>query len=347
MKTLRIASIALVLPFAAAVIHPLRVPAQGDHLICYTMNDPLKFPKAAPTTADLLAVQPDFAQRGCQIIKPFEFCVPASKQNVQNPPAPLLNVPGQPLGDDDFVCYLIKCPNPVPVPNYQVEDQFGLRLEQKFQARTLCVPARKFVPPCDPAAYPRCGGTCADGTPCQKDTSTKMCTCGGTQSCEGSKPDASGYCAQDNCPPNTQCKSEPSASGPPLCHCVPLPPPECPGSVPMSLPDGTLSCDTRSCPNHQPCVVVTTSTGPACQCQPPESGCNGTTAAECAMGTCTTNPNFICTLVGTQCQCGPPPQDCVQNPLAGGACPQVANCPPGTTCKFVPSTSGPGGCACQ
>lgn len=345
MKLLRIAFIAVALPLAASVIHPLRVSAQTDHLICYKMSDPLKFPAAAATTADLLAeLQPDFTQQGCTIVKPVEFCVPAAKSNVQNPPAPLLDIPGQSLSND-YICYQAKCPRRVGAR--RVEDQFGIRIETGYQPTKVCVPAQKLIPTCDQSTYPKCGGTCADGTPCQKDTASKMCTCGGSQPCEGSKPDKFGICSINGCPADQTCKIEPTTSGPALCHCVPLPPPACPGSVPQTAADGSLTCGERSCPNpNDRCVVLATPSGTFCTCQPVEQGCTGSTAAECTTHTCT-DPNFICTLVGTQCRCEPPPQDCAPNVLAGGQCPAITNCPPPQTCKFVPTTGGIAGGTCQ
>jgi len=330
---------------AAAAMLPLRVQAQPtDHLICYTLKkDALDLPKSPAVTADLLAnLQPDFTQRRCTIVKPVEFCVPAAKSNVLNPPAPLLNVSGQTL-TDDYICYLIKCADPAPISARRVEDQFGARLQQTNKPFTMCVPASKLKPSCDQSTYPRCGGTCDDGSLCHADKTTKMCTCGGTGTCDGSKPDALGQCVQD-CPAGQVCKTELATTGPPLCHCVDLPPPPCDGSVPQTAANGDLTCGERSCPANRRCVV--TGTPPECVCQPVEPGCNGSTAAECAAGMCT-EPGFICTLVGTQCSCQPPPQPCAPNALAGGACPVNAACQPGTTCQFVPSAAGGAGGSCQ
>jgi hypothetical protein len=50
-----------------------------DHLICYRIDDKLKPDFAVDMVAE---IQPDFTKKGCKILKPMEFCVPASKVNL-------------------------------------------------------------------------------------------------------------------------------------------------------------------------------------------------------------------------------------------------------------------------
>mgnify|MGYP003694343281 CR=1 FL=1 len=78
-----------------------------DHLVCYATKDPLKM----QWSADLMAtIQPEFTATGCVLKKAVEFCVPATKTNV-NPAPPFPGVSGQTL-QDDYICYTAKCAVP-------------------------------------------------------------------------------------------------------------------------------------------------------------------------------------------------------------------------------------------
>jgi hypothetical protein len=109
--------------------------AQGlfDHLACHTVDDPSK----VKATADLAALRPDFSNPGCAIGKPKLFCVPVAKTNLQPPPA-RPDIVGQPQ-TGDFICYKLKCP--LRPPGARVTDQFGSRVQKKYTASLLCVPA--------------------------------------------------------------------------------------------------------------------------------------------------------------------------------------------------------------
>ena len=52
-----------------------------DHLLCHRTRDPLKLKIAVDMIAD---IQPEFTAQGCVLVKPFEFCVPATKNSTLN-----------------------------------------------------------------------------------------------------------------------------------------------------------------------------------------------------------------------------------------------------------------------
>lgn len=318
--------VALLLIFSS----PSLVHAQLDHLICYRMVDPLKVQSAVDLFTEL---QPEFTQKGCKLVRPLEFCVPATKLNV-DPPPPLPNIAGQPL-KDDYICYLMKCPDKPVVPSRFVADQFGRRLHRKYKPYKMCVPARKAAPPCGPTTSARqCGGTCEDPAAiCHFDIPTKQCICSGPQGCSG-KPDAAGGCG-GNCPAGEICLPQIVAGAPAACDCQPPPPPPC------GLNTATGTCG-GTCPNPDDKCVVT-ATGNDCVCQPQEPGCAPGAGAACA-GSCVANPGFVCQIdpLTNQCRCQPPPQPCGPNP-ATGQC--GGECTGALHCRFTPGTANP--CSCQ
>lgn len=319
---------------AVAVLACLSVPtsllAQGqlDHLVCYRMKDKTKLSSTLDLRAEL---QPEFTQAGCQIVRPIEFCVPATKLNV-SPPPPLPGIVGQPLRDD-YICYLVKCPKPV-APDRLVADQFGRRLQEKYRPFKVCVPARKAAPPCGPQATARqCGGVCDDPTAsCRFDRTTRQCTCDPVQPCDG-KPDAAGVCGGD-CPPTTVCRPT-LENNKPVCRCQPPFDPPCSGS--------TAGACGGSCPNPAEHCLLDPATN-QCICQPNEPGCSGTAGATCS-GVCT-NPNLACGRdpVTNECRCLPPPSPCGHNPF-NGQC--GGDCPTGQLCRFFTTTGGNVECRCQ
>lgn len=339
MKPFRIAFSMSVFFLGASLVLPARADAQLDHLFCYKVSkDDVKFTAATPTLVDLLAdMQPDFTQAGCRIIRPVEFCVPATKVPHTTPP---VTFNGQAL-QNDFVCYLAECPKAKPHTRV-VRDQFGRRLQRQTIPFKVCVPARKAALPCGPTTSARqCGGTCDDPAQvCHFDkTAIPPCTCGGPpQGCENSKPDAAGQCG-GTCPPGEACVSIVTGTTA-VCHCGPPPPPPCEGSDPNAAGVCGGSCLN---PNDQ--CVFSSATG-KCTCQPVEQTCvPGSAPGQCT-GTCVTNPNFVCALdpLTNQCRCAPPPQNCGPNTTTG-QCGGI--CAAGSTCKFVPSTGTPGGtCQC-
>lgn len=345
-----------------------------DHLVCYKTMDPLKLPQ--PNTTDLLAqLQPEFSQKGCTLLKAIEFCVPATKLNVQ-PPPPDPNIVGQPL-KNDYICYLAKCPNPVPPPDKQVIDQFGSRLEKNYRVAKVCVPAQKRPPGCGQVGS-QCLGACPAGQVCQQFKSGGIVTCDcapKTTPC-GGKPDAAGLCTGTCTDPTQQCvlAKITTTTGQVQVVCTCQPPPQSCGRDPATgACGGTCTNATDQCitdpatgqctcePAPTPCqssvgadgavtcggvcplpgqnCAVDTATG-KCSCQPP-AGCSQDPLTGACGGTCL-NVGDVCALDSTgHCGCQPPPCGSTGNPApnqCGGACPF-----PGQQC--TPDATG--ACNCQ
>jgi hypothetical protein len=331
MKPLRVAFTTIAALLLAFTSSPVFAQGQLDHLICYRMVDPLKVQSAVDLFAEL---QPEFSQQGCKLVRPLEFCVPATKRTV-TPPPPFPEIVGQAL-KDDYICYLMKCPDKPVVPSRHVADQFGRRLQRKYRPVKVCVPARKAAPPCGPTTSARqCGGTCDDPAAlCHYDKIAKICTCSPPQGCAG-RPDAAGHCG-GTCPVGEICLAQIVPGAPPMCDCQPPPPPPCG----LNTASGTCG---GTCPNaNDKCVV--TATGNDCICQPTEPGCvPGATAGQCS-GACTFAPGFLCQFdtLTNQCRCQPPPQPCGPNPLTGQC---GGLCTGALKCRFTPGTATP--CTCQ
>jgi hypothetical protein len=336
---------------------PAGAGGRADHLLCYRMTDKLAVTAAVDMIADL---QPQFTQRGCTIVKPIEFCVPASKLNVQPPPN-ATEVSGQPLRQD-YVCYLAKCEKKSIAPASQlIADQFGMRPESGFKAAKICVPATKSPAECGAATSPTCGGTCPPGEVChQAPTGAAGCTCAPAPC--GGAPDKAGVCGGD-CPGDELCRPSANAAGKVLCTCQQQPPPPCgqnplTGSCAGDCADATLKClpdPDGSCTCQQPpgpgdlcalvpgalpvcggdcpnpadtCVASTADPNKPCVCEPaachqdPLTGaCSGTCTAAAGDGTCHLDAT------SHQCTCGPPP--CAVDPAneqCGGPCPDGETC---------------------
>lgn len=324
--------LALALSIGAAILtaatSPAMVPSNGglpppplDHMVCYSMRDPLRL----KTTASFLAqLQPEFTQDGCILVKPIEFCVPATKLNVS--PAPLNpNIRGAALSND-YICYKAKCPNLVPPPNKVVVDQFGQRLEDHYKLTKICVPARKRPAGCPVGPIvkggPVCSGACPSPTQLCKTVAVggvKQCQCIDQQGCTA-RPDAAGQCGGP-CPPDANgipqlCQADrfstnPTATKLPLiCRCGPPPPLVC------GINELTGQCG-GSCQNAtDQCVLDATG---KCTCVPAPVPCQVTgetpTGPQCG-GTCEL-PGQQCVVdPATQsCSCLPP--QCSQNPFTG------------------------------
>lgn len=339
MKTLRL--VLLMLAAALVLCAPrldAQAPAAGtlDHLLCYTVNDKTKPAALVDINAEL---QPEFSQFGCKVVKTTKFCVPVTKRVVQ-PGTTGPGIVGQPLRDD-YICYLVKCPNSAPpIASKLVADQFGQRKQEKYKPFELCVPARKGSPPCAQIGSGRqCGGVCPNDvagapTACRYDTVLKECTCE-PQPC-GGKPDKSGHCG-GACPDPTQaCHAGVDAAGNKACVCGDPPPPPC------GLNPATGTCGGTCVNPADTCVFVTTPTGPNCICQPPVPQCQPMgTAGQCG-GPCP--PGLTCQLnpVINQCRCDPPTQTCGQNPVTGQC---GGPCPVGSLCRLI-TAGGAVTCAC-
>ena|SRR5579862_5525385 len=365
--------IVVALSMGAIVLMARTVPAMPvpggqqmppDHLVCYKMTDPLRL----KTQLDLFAqIQPEFSQQGCTLIKPIEFCVPATKLNV-TPAPPDPNIAGVAL-KNDYICYLAKCPK-VPPPTKDVIDQFGTRTESHFQVTKVCVPAIKNTTRCPVGLIkkggPACGGACPSRTQLCKTVKTPAgptCECvDQTKPC-GGPPDAAGLCG-GTCPAPESCRPgvvANSASGKQsvLCNCQPPPPPVCGINTATGQCGG--SCDDPT----QKCIFDTTVDPPQCHCgnvnlpcHATSTGLCGTTAtpclsnADCPKGvTCTQGapvcggdcpPQESCLADATtgKCSCQGSGNTCSQDPLTGqcgGPCPQGQVC-------VLDST---GHCGCQ
>ncbi len=215
-----------------------------DHLVCYATKDPVKM----KWSADLMAtIQPEFTATGCVLKKAVEFCVPATKTNV-NPAPPFPGVSGQTL-QDDYICYAAKCAVPGTPPNKLVTDQFGSRVQKKYKLSKVCVPARKAPPPCGPTGAHMCGGTCpGTNQQCLPDALDR-CTCLPIQ--DGCFVNTDGACT-GVCPGSGQlCAFDDTG----FCGCP------CAILIPNLQ---TSVCQMGICPSPKTCVKNTTDT--ACLC---------------------------------------------------------------------------------
>jgi hypothetical protein len=267
-------------------------------------------------------------------VKPVEFCVPATKQNVQPPPT-ANDLFGQPLRQD-YICYAAKCEKPAAAPATQIlADQFGVRQASKFTATKVCVPATKFPVLCGAVGRRTCGGACPTGQQCVANAATG-CGCQPTQC--GGAPDKSGMCG-GTCPNDQVCRLTTTTAGRVGCACQQLPPPPC-GKNPLTgscggdctdptlkcLPDdasGDCGCRTApdqfcgpavgaacggSCPNpDDKCTSSTADPNKPCICEP--GPCHQDPLTGACTGTCDpAGPGGTCHLnVDNQCTCGPPP----------------------------------------
>jgi hypothetical protein len=116
-----------------------------DHLKCYKVKE------TSDTKVNLKGIvdlnSPQFGlEPGCKIKRATKFCVPVTKTvdltqtTINKQPVTLMPVTGQALVDD-YICYKIKCEKVDLTAN--VKDQFATRTFVKFNAKELCVPARK------------------------------------------------------------------------------------------------------------------------------------------------------------------------------------------------------------
>src|SRR5262249_8384390 len=182
---------------------------------CYKMTDKSEINAAVDMIADL---QPRFSRHGCELIKPLEFCVPATKENVQPPPT-TNQLSGQPLRQD-YVCYLAKCDKRTTQPaNQLVVDQFGARRAQGFKATKICVPATKFPLPCGNSERRPGGGACPWGERCVGPAAG--CSCQRARC--GPQPDKAGMCGGD-CPDGQLCLPAATTAGKTGCACQQVPP---------------------------------------------------------------------------------------------------------------------------
>ncbi len=225
-----------------------------DHLLCERVKDPLKLRIAVDMMAE---IQPEFTAKGCVVVKPFEFCVPATKRVVPPAVPPFPNVMGQPL-KDDYVCYLVKCPTQVLPPPKQVIDQFGARVLQKFKPYKICVPARKAPVPCGSTGIHQCSGACPNPNQvCQ--APADICGCFPQEPAQCGLDPANGQCG-GVCPDTApNCVFHAGQANP--CRCEPSP----------CHVDAATGCG-GTCPD--PNTVCTQPLGAPCACYPPPPTCH-------------------------------------------------------------------------
>lgn len=338
---------AVILTAQAASAQPTTLTVAGaplDHLVCYKTLDKLKLPQ--PNSTDLLAqLQPEFTQKGCTLLKAVEFCVPATKINV-SPVPPDPNIFGTPL-QNDYICYLAKCPNQVPPPDKKVIDQFGQRVQENYHLTKVCVPARKAPAGCPDGATivngaPKCAGACRNNTDLCKTVAVggvKTCKCIPKNQPCGGQPDAAGHCG-GICPTDQDCVltqviTNPNAATPKVavkCDCRQPPDPICSRDAVTAACGGKCPKDTEKC-------VVNRLTG-QCDCETPNLPCQATADASGAVmcnGECPVGQTCDHDQTTGKCSCSPPAQ-CAQdlNGTCGGPC------PPGQVC--VLDSTGKCGC---
>ncbi|MBI3782309.1 MAG: hypothetical protein HY270_02795 [Deltaproteobacteria bacterium] len=334
---------AIILTTQAAYAQSLTVAgAPLDHLVCYRMQDKLTL----QTSTDLIAqLQPDFTQKGCTLIKPIEFCVPATKINV-SPIPPNPNIVGTPL-KNDYICYLAKCANQIPPPDKKVIDQFGSRVQQNYHLSKVCVPAQKAPEGCPTGPIVTGGPTCAGACPNRTDLckivklgGVKTCSCVAVNKACGGKPDAAGMCGGDCTTPGDVCvlKQVIGTTGTVSVKCACDHPKD-----PICSRDAATGACGGACPSATDKCVSDPLTG-QCDCQPASPPCQvtGANATGPTCGGVCPLPGQTCTLdaTTTKCSCNPP-AGCAQDPTTGacgGTCPSS-----GMSCTL----DSTGKCSCQ
>ena len=322
----------LILAFASALaLAPHPASAQVDHLVCYKVVD--KTPVAA--AFDLFAeLQPEFSARGCRVVKVVDFCVPASKRNVEPASADTrADIVGPPLYVD-YIGYLVKCEQQLVPPNKVVIDQFGVHRHRRYKLERVYVPAKKGPPPCGTVDGKMCGGVCPNPAhECRVDSTDNGCRCLPPEDglC-GGKPDKQGLCGGPCPDPTNQCQFLVTAAGDKVCACGPPPPPVC------SINAATGTCGGE-CPNKaDKCVFKSNH---ECTCEPATTPCAPVPGNPAACGGDCPIVGDVCALADTGvCTCGPPPPTpCQQNPLTGTC---GGECPAGEKCQL----DADGTCAC-
>lgn len=323
-----------------------------DHLVCYRTLDDTKITAATDLIAEL---QPEFTQKGCKLLRPVEFCVPATKINV-SPVPPNPNITGTPL-KNDYICYLAKCKNPIPPPDKLVIDQFGARRHQNYRLSKVCVPAQKAPARCGFAGR-QCSGACPLPTQLcklQRVNGVRTCDCVTETDLCGGRPDSAGHCGgacpnpADVCLPTLVGTGDPTTTKLPLeCRCRPRTDPICSRDVATGACGGGCPLATQKC-------MTDVATG-LCQCiddPPPPCQVTGTTATGPTCGGSCPAADQNCAFDPITGQCGCQPQGCSQdaNGTCGGPCPSGMSCLLDSTgvcsCKDTPcGSTGTAGVAC-
>ena len=126
--------------------------AAEDHLVCYKIRDPLRLRSAVPTWLDLTG--PQFGSEQCKVVGGFRlFCVPVDKTVTapierKIPPGSYESFTPNPtpgLGEQDRLCYKIKCTTNAAPSSLLVGDQFATRTIASPKPFLVCGPADKFL----------------------------------------------------------------------------------------------------------------------------------------------------------------------------------------------------------
>lgn len=301
---------------------PPAAAGQLDHLICYKVIDKLQVKAAFDLFAEL---QPEFSAKGCTIVKVDDFCVPATKLNVQPTSADLRADIAGPALHVDYIGYIVRCAKQVAPPNKVVIDQFGQHRHLRYKIEKIYVPAKKGPPPCGTTDGTSCGGACpGTADQCRIDPVDKACKClPPDDGICGGKPDKQGMCGGP-CPDpaKPQCQLTLSSTGQKVCDCGPPPPPRCG----INAATGTCGGD---CPNKaEKCLLKSPN---ECTCMPASTPCSLQPGTVPVCGGDCPIAGDVCALdLRGDCSCGaPPPTPCGQNPLTG-AC--GGECPTGEKC---------------
>jgi hypothetical protein len=316
MKRLGIAAGAL-----ALALFPNFAFAQLDHLVCYKVIDKLQVQAAFDLFAEL---QPEFTAKGCKIVRVDDFCVPATKLNVDPASADQRSDIAGPALNVDFIGYLVKCAVDLTPSGKVVIDQFGTHRHLKYKIAKVYVPAKKGPPPCGTIDGKFCGGVCPTASDQCRVDAAGNCRCAPppTNSCEG-KPDKQGQCGGP-CPTGETCQVVASSTGAKICDCAPPPPQRC------SINTATGTCGGE-CPNPADKCVLKSDF--ECTCAPAETACAliPGTVPTCG-GDCPIAGDICALDANNNCRCGAgDPLPCSQNPLTGQC---GGECPGGELCRI-------------
>ena len=321
---------------------PSMAGAQLDHLVCYKAVDKLQVSAAFDLFAEL---QPEFSARRCRLVKVDDFCVPATKLDVEPAEADQRpDIVGPPL-NVDYIGYLIKCEQPGKPTNKIVVDQFGEHRHRRHKIHKVYIPAKKGPPPCGTVDGKQCGGVCPNPDDQCRIQDDGDCRCGpAINGMCGGKPDQQGFCGGP-CPDPAlpQCQLIVTAAGDKRCQCGPPPPPIC------GINPATGTCGGECPSKGEKCIFTTAN---ECRCVPATTPCALVPGTLTCGGDCPIAGD-VCLSAGpnNECRCGAPqPTPCQANPFTGtcgGECPTGQQClitADGVCgCGPTPCGSDPGG----
>lgn len=250
-------------------------PPPADHLICYKVKDLAVHPTVQNLGVDLTTTQ--FGELSCKIVGNYrEFCVPTSKEIVDDGLDPPPGPSPSPSPLVDRICYEVRgCTGDVPPPTVNVRDQLGQRditfLSGSGRQKTppapytLCTPAEKCNSDCiEYGGGSECDleggmdseeGVCEDLCRCVRcGESGQLCcssdTCDYDLTCDNGTCSNCGDLGEDCCSGDKKCNSNDLACDENECvECGGDGDPCCAGDGPECTSDD-LICDAGSC---EPC----------------------------------------------------------------------------------------------